>query len=340
MDLRVSTDVLHVYYDLDCAPVTFDFTNFLVIAEMHRQHQNRRAIHLHLIPGKYHGFRGATERDLAMSVGEKNWFLHNLIMQSTELLPSVENLYSYKTHAEAYSAFQLVQAAAKDAIFPTGYDMATKRFSCYTFVPILEAHNHGLEAQPFCPPKEALTYVRRWLDQRIGAGQIPLSITLREATLHPGRNSDLQEWAKFLGALDRQKYAPIIMRDSFAAAGPVPQGFEDYLFFSEGLFNIAMRGALYEACTLNLFVSNGSAHLAYFNKRVNFLGFKNHIPDVYTCSKEFLDKYGLTIDEQQPYFGDFQRMTWTIDSCENIQLAFDDMMVKINTSTSPRAATQ
>src|SRR5215471_16799572 len=79
---------LVAYYDFKQAPITFDFTNFIVSASALATMQNRLKFDLVL---KADDWRNVTPRENAYSMADRQWRLWNLICQIVQVVPNVGN---------------------------------------------------------------------------------------------------------------------------------------------------------------------------------------------------------------------------------------------------------
>ena len=61
-----------------------------------------------------------------------------------------------------------------------------------------------------CTLKEIMS---TWLKTRVNGRKI-VTLTLREASYFPARNSDLKEWGNFARSLEEGGYFPIVIRDA------------------------------------------------------------------------------------------------------------------------------
>lgn len=161
-----------------------------------------------------------------------------------------------------------------------------------------------------------------------------MTITLREASYEIKRNSNIQDWMKFVRSLDQNIYFPVIIRDTEKAFQPAPSEMAGLTLFYEASWNIEIRAALYQMSYLNLFSSGGPTRLAWFNNKSRCLIFKLIIDSVEITTEKHLDFVGLTVGKQPLYFSTFQKLVWDDDNYEVIKKEFDEMCKKIEGKTN------
>tara|TARA_B100001059_G_scaffold189256_1_gene191900 strand:- start:27128 stop:28141 length:1014 start_codon:yes stop_codon:yes gene_type:complete len=320
MQLTVSASTAFAFYDLAASPVTLDFTAFMVCANAFRTARKLNSLHVFIVPNVGDGFRAYSERDILYDANIKHWRVKNLLLPVCDLIPACTAVTIAPDRERGISEWKLA-ATQEGHVFPEAYHPIDNPIGFYRYglVPLFASAGH--DVQPFQAPDFAIDIARKWLDSRC-AGKIPVSITLRNNDFHPERNSDLNQWEKFLDQIDCSSYQPIIMRDSDTADRLLPATFEALPNFDQGLFNIPMRTALYESCALNLCVTSGTSTLGFYNKSVSILQFKIFNPKVPTCTEEFLNANGVYIGQQWAFFSDTQRFEWCDDTAEAISTAF------------------
>ncbi len=170
--------------------------------------------------------------------------------------------------------------------------------------------------------QESRDIMKLWLH-----GTQPITITLREAGHWPQRNSQLKEWLKFAGDLQRRGHDVIFLRDTERASDPLP-GFCSAPICSH---NIDRRMALYEQAKINIGVSNGPLGLALFSE-VPYLYFVNQQKrdKQYIAHKSewWYKSNGIAPGEQWPWAKEGQHLIWKRDSYKNLCEAWEQYGVK------------
>ncbi len=198
--------------------------------------------------------------------------------------------------------------------------------------PVVEGRN-----LPMYTPKQVCDWVRegaevprmqvpRWAMDKVATflkGSTPVTITLRETTSFPHRNSNLEEWCDFARWLEHNGERVLFLRDTDKAEEPIP-GFEVF----SGTRDVFLRAALYEQSKCNCFVSNGPLGWALFGSRP-WLAFHTVTDDEASeCNTPlFWARYqGIVPGEQYPWSGPQQRLVYADDTFENMRAAWREHM--------------
>lgn len=272
--------VLQAVYDLGVSPPTYDFISFLAEAERHRIANGFDLIDLTFQPGPMHGFRAD---DLPPDVPTRKGMLWRVCVGIARLLPSVR-------HIEVLGDRKPVVGD----VFPVGWaeDNPT-------------SHYGTMYLKGGAPILRSSDYAKTWAKNRI---QPYATITIRESSYHPARNSNIKEWLQVASWLSDQGIQPVFIPDTAAT---------DALHYAvEAAFDIDLRAALYEGALINLGVSNGPMYLLpYLEARYLIFGICND--SVHSSSTEFLLSHGITKGDESVFGGD-GKVIWEPDSAEVI----------------------
>ncbi len=152
-----------------------------------------------------------------------------------------------------------------------------------------------------------------------------VTITLRETTYWPHRNSRLQEWIRFAEWLKTKGERVVFVRDTRLAEEPV-DGFE---ICPEASRDLIKRCALYRDAKCNLFVANGPISLAYFGEAPWLKFFEIDDQGAYNAAKSEYWRVCVGLDpdkqEQFPWATDKQRIVWKPDYFTNMVRAWEDL---------------
>lgn len=315
---------LTAFYDLEVSPVTFDFADFLALAELARRRHGADTLHVVIVPAKAGEFR---DDDSTFDSHNKRWRLHNVLLPCCALLPSSAGITVCvsRSHAEA-----LERVLHGGPIFPEGYTVARPRAG-FMLSGIVAAAALGEEIPRFRATVQAADYAKRWLAQH-ARGRRPVAITLREATHEPARNSNLRAWTGFARGLDSDTYLPVFIRDTERAFEPAPPELHGLLVCPFAPVNLDLRIALYEESWLNLMVPNGPGVIAWLSDRVRLLMFKMVTEDSNNANASYLMSQGLQIGGQSPFATPHQRMVWEPDTLDVIEREFAAMAERIGDS--------
>ncbi len=159
-----------------------------------------------------------------------------------------------------------------------------------------------------------------------------ITITLRDSSYFPLRNSTIDNWKKVYRYLEENDYYPIILDDmeniSIDSKKNELMGYNTYNFAN---IDQRLRLALYEEAFLNLSVNHGPSQLLIYSKYCNFLIFKHYVNDETSpASLERIEKItGLKKNEQYPFFNNKQKLVWNIN--DDYELIIDEFKKIINT---------
>ena len=159
------------------------------------------------------------------------------------LLPSVRDIEVRREVSVISQAHPI-----EGAIFPEGWSEET---------PVSHYGSQYLKAET--PILKASEFARKQVKMRFSKPYA--TITLRESSYWPTRNSSRSDWVKVADWLKSQNIQPVIVPDSegtgFAAYG-------QYSEFAAASFDVDLRAALYEGAVVNLGVANGPMYLCVF----------------------------------------------------------------------------
>jgi Flp pilus assembly protein TadD len=320
---------LTAFYDLEVSPVTFDFADFLALADLARRQQEAGALHVVIVPAASGGFRAD---DSIFDEDNKRWRLHNILLPCCALMSPAPAVTVCTTRDEAAV---LERVLAGGPVFPEAYAVAAPRGD-FLLSGIVAAAALGEAIPSFRATKQAVRYAQRWLANH-ARGRRPVTITLREATHVPTRNSDLQAWSGFARRLDHATYLPIFVRDTERAFDSPPAEIGDFLHCPFAPVNLDLRIALYEESWLNLMVPNGPSVICWLDPRVRLLMFKTLTEDSDNANAVFITSQGLKIGGQAPFATPYQRMVWEPDTREVIEREFAAMAARIGDATAEAA---
>lgn len=189
----------------------------------------------------------------------------------------------------------------------------------YLHGPIVKAARNGEAVPRIKPPQHAVDFVN-------ACAYLPgcVTITLREAEHWPHRNSNVAAWLRFARDLEAQGERVVFVRDTAKAHEPI-EGFHTCPDASK---DVLIRAALYEAASVNLFVSNGVGELARFGSKpyLIFVGVEaENSPYRYNTPEWWRDGNGVAVGEQVPWSAPDQRLVWNTDTYQNIVSAWNDL---------------
>ena len=151
-----------------------------------------------------------------------------------------------------------------------------------------------------------------------------VTITLREASHWPHRNSNVEAWYRVASDLKRRGERVVFVRDTCKAWEPVV-GFDTC---PDASLNLETRCSLYEHAKANLFISNGPFGIACYGDRPYLCfvpiededtqgGYEPATAKFWRASTE------IGPGEQWPWAQPDQRLVWKPDTYENIAEAWE-----------------
>lgn len=186
-----------------------------------------------------------------------------------------------------------------------------------SYVAISKACRDGEKVPQISALPERVEFVERNFDKR------PVTITLREASHYPHRNSNVPEWLKVAKYLRGKGEEVIFVRDTAKAE----EELSGETIFPLASTDLHIRLALYKHAKANLFVGNGPATLAWHTS-VPFLQMNEidprHVKRYQPGWPEWWPRaMGITAGTQFPWFNENQRIVWTPDTFDHIVMAYD-----------------
>jgi tetratricopeptide (TPR) repeat protein len=247
-----STSTLYAFYDLATSSPKFDFLNFVHTAEFHRKRYDFENIYFVIVPGENDGFRESPlpPTDPVILRG----MVRNIVLPGCWVLETCTGVSYLSTRGEARAFIDL----AAGQMFPRDYTLKAPVYDNLS-VGFNAALLRGEEITPFRAPPEYQLQADAYCRRVAGTKKL-ITITMRECPYHEQRNSQIDEWGKFIDTLDRDEYAIVIIRDTDQAyAEPLFEGIPEC---SDASVNLCFRLALYQKSYLTMHVSNGPSVVA------------------------------------------------------------------------------
>lgn len=324
MSLSSQNNTLNGFYDLGVAPLTFDFFTFLVLAELERLKLGLTYLRIIIVPSTPET-RDANLKDRFSEAG-RAWRLSQIILPACNLMASCGGRVTVLGSREETVGFEV---AAGAHIFPRGYHLDAP-VACFQLAEVAAMHACGEDIPSISAPQPALELVRQWIAAHAG-GKKTVAITLREAPYGQERNSNIEAWGEFSRGLDRERYFPIIVRDTYAVFDAVPWELRDLTIFESASTNLELRLALYEEVYLNLQTNGGPLVLCHLDTRTRCMMFKPMVESWHDSTAYGLERgVGVKIGCQPNFLSSMQRWYWHDDTVEAITKGFDLMTAFID----------
>ncbi len=309
--------VLYAFYDLQVAPITFDFLWFLTAADLHRRRQGLEKIHVVIVPAR-HGRvrRERSDYEAVVSPLAREERIQTILFEACQLLPSCAGVTEASSRAEA----DFFRSSARH-IFPVDYD--TMLPTLPTSRVCLDAARRGdhpiavLRARP-----ERKANIEHWLTARGVGPRRLVTITLRDYAYMPQRNSNLQAWSDFARGLDSKLFYPVVIPDTDQTLRGLPSAIDGLTVFVEAAWNVGLRMALYERADLNMGVNTGPMGLCWLNDTTRYATLKMAPAGVPQTTVENFRSLGFDPDHSLPFANVGQELVWQDDTLEAIQDTF------------------
>lgn len=283
-------DASYVCYNMAANAASFDFTTWLLVAEMRRRKANAPA------PLKVHFWRGA-ENNLGLDEPKRIQFFNNVIRPAVPLL-----------------------GATEEGSLPAGDEQLLNNAG-----DIIDLYHEGVEVPYYKPTEQDLARVKDWLK---GIDNI-VTITLRETDTWAFRNSNVDAWCKFADYLRTQGYNPVLVRDTAVAESKLdgqmicPSASRD-LGFRIALYSIAKANCLISNGPASLIYIAPWPYLLFVNPLPD-----DHWYYPNTISN-WRDKMKVPPGTQYPWAKDNQRIFWGEDTYENILEGWNQIAPALN----------
>lgn len=316
-----SEKVLYAFYDLACNLPTFDCVQFAILAELTREQRQLASIHFVIVSD-----RSSDSDAIAISQyhddNNAQWRVSHIVEQVFSLVESSAGVstLSFREQANFY-----LQHANLKQFFPADFNASKKNHAVRQNM-LLAPVKNGSSLSVLRANPEAYKLVDKFLDQVAGSKRV-IAVTLREYEDQSQRNSSLEEWAKFMEKLDKEKYLPVIVRDTYQSSLSFSDKLATYPTLPLAAIDIHIRVALYDRAFLNMAKTNGAFYLCNFIpncKSITFIEVDESNP---TMSSETWLKSGYE-PGKDAFLRDnhHQKIVWDKDTYENIQTAFDHLI--------------
>lgn len=315
-------DTLYLFYDLEILPITFNISETLSMADLHRKKLGLKHLHVVFVPGPEGGLRKEmVDYERFIDKDARQWRKFNLLFPITHLIPSCVGFSNCSSRQEA----ELIRRNTLPNVYPPRYSTVFPTLvSFYEGARTRTADMMALQATP-----KALQYIDQWLKARITHQKL-IIITLRQYSYMPKRNSNIVAWANFAKSLDPEKYFVVIVPDTEVTMQKPNPELAEFEHFMEACWNIELRAALYEKAYLNLGINNGPLSLCWLNRRCRYIMFKILTEDVPQTTIAAQERHGFIQDKPPAFALEHQKWVWESDNEEVIQREFANMCRILN----------
>ena len=245
-------------YDLEKINCSFDFLIFFQVAAMYKKKNNLKNIDLCLSMGSTNGFKSNQfKREDNFKLDRANLRLNYLIFQSINMYrKNFNNFYMLENKKDTDEILSKYRN-----VFPPNYKISiNKNTYCgqCTWKNLEQNHEHVSLLNLEIPEVLCKNII-----DKINTSKKIISITLREASFTPERNSLKEEWKKFILYLEEHNYFVIVIRDSEKFLANDEFSKYDILPFSA--YDLNLKASIYKIAHFNYFVNSGPSVITWIN---------------------------------------------------------------------------
>ena len=295
--------MLTAFYDLTCAPPTWDYARFLYRALCERESQ-QDPVEVVVVPGPREGFRDDT---LPPDVATRRQMRDHIVLVYGSLFPNVKTTLAPD---RATAAHVWAERHARQArIWPPGYRPDAPK--AFYWGPSVHEGLAVLARVGPLPQQVIPAGTLAWAHSLV-RGRRCVALVLRECAYWPSRNSDLSAWAAFAAHLRSQGVTPLIVRDTAKAH----EAFLDFETVPAASQNLRLLAALTQVVGSSWFVNNGVTALVQYGNPAPYRIFKLMVPGAPCVSQDYFYACGIGQDGRLPWGGPDQRFVWEADTAE------------------------
>lgn len=286
LDAALKENTLEIYYDLDQAPGSFDFIHSLGNAVLHAHDHDYSTIKLQF---RNNGMAQKPQDPVDLTHAHKSQMINNVVRPLVEMF-----------------GIQEVDEVRPDAL----------NFH-YMPSPIL----NNYRATGYLPDYQEKAEARKWAYNK--CRDHPITITLREASYWPQRNSNLPEWEKFARYIEKD-HRVIIIRDT----GRATEFCDEFETCPDASLDLHKRLALYRRAKMNFFVMNGPAALCFMTSTIPYTAFFKNAPGYHCYDPVWLQRHmGIDPYGQMPWANlKTQKFVYKDDTFAEIVKVYEEML--------------
>lgn len=160
-------------------------------------------------------------------------------------------------------------------------------------------------------------------------GRKIVTLSLRQYNVDTKRNSNINDWGKFLGELDADEFFIVIVPDTDEIAQCHQSILNKYFILDIAAVDVDLRFALYEMAYINLFINTGPCIAATLDRKIHYLLFKIAVRGIATTELDFIKLLGFEVNKTPNYAGNYQKWVWKDDEYSVIKEEFFKLNQKL-----------
>jgi hypothetical protein len=282
-------------YDLRCAPITFDYCNFLAIAYMRSVARGERFFDLVIRADSY---RNLTPREKHYSLKEREWRLYNLILEVSKITSTCRNICINRDREWINTDDELVPE----------YNSVNRHGTPYLLRHSIATFKHtGIRPVLFRPTAYASDAVSRLF----GEGPIA-TLSLRRAEFDVERNADLDAWQEVEGLAKKLGVKLIVLPDQDDSLSERKTESKAWQVFGPSAFSLDLRLAIMRRSVLNI-VTSGGINAPLWYSDIRYVAFNIIHKEHYVANPEYIKKStDLEIGDSLPWSAPEQIFEWEL----------------------------
>jgi hypothetical protein len=314
-NVECNEDYITAVCDLNVFPVTFDFSFFLVGAELFARENGKSTFNILFVQRSL----DIVNESYAAIFDEHSlqWKLENLVLPLISLSPACVG------HSVLPKMSNISEILKNKLVYPPFYDGKNYTPAMdYKKVILSGKKNNfiGLSASA-----QGIRHIQKWKKLKKITGNM-VTITLRQYDYDIARNSNVDEWIKFAEYIKAEGFTPVFVPDTWSCFKHESR-LDGFILLRDVCWNMGLRIALYEEALLNFFVAGGPSTLAILNKKAKSVAMNLGVGEsVHPQSTSFTDR-GIAIGQRTYGFGgEYQVLAWKEDVHENICEEFNNFL--------------
>jgi hypothetical protein len=318
----IKSEILICFYDLNAAPTTFNFSEFIVLCNNEILIRKLDGYKIVFIKKKNNLINKYTQDKKYHEVHDKEsekWKFDNIIIPlisftkfcvGYDIIENDEEINEYLNYQNRFPE----KYSKNFRINLDNYDLYNN---------IKDLNRIGLVL-----PNQASKYVENYITKNFDKKKKIITITFRTQKYDEIRNSNLDDWLKIAEFLKTENFEVIIIPDTDEAYS-LDHKFRNFNIYHECAFNLPLRMGIYCNAFFNYFAGGGPSSLCTLHKSNKYIMFNYgpivgsivHTDDSFKrFKKQPLDKFKFAKENQI--------LVWEKDTYENILKSYNKYILE------------